>query len=95
MKKKLFEIQYVLHKADLIYFTWNDVGGTYKVYRDGRHLYEGTVSEFSDGDFNHAKLYNYVIERVEDGIVVDVIAHYRRLHLLNKKPKKVHFNHLS
>lgn len=74
MKKKLFEIQTVLHKADLIYFTWNDVGGTYKVYRDGHHLYEGTVSEFSDGDFKHAKLYNYVIERVEDGIVIDVIA---------------------
>lgn len=74
MKKKLFEIQTVLHKADLIYFTWNDVGGTYKVYRDGHHLYEGTVSEFSDGDFKHAKLYNYVIERVEDDIVIDVIA---------------------
>ncbi len=74
MKKKLFEIQTVLHKADLIYFTWNDVGGTYCVYKDGQHLYEGTVSEFSDGDFKHAKLYNYVIERVEDGIVVDVIA---------------------
>ena len=44
------------------------------VYKDGHHLYEGTVSEFSDGDFKHAKLYNYVIERVEDGNVVDVIA---------------------
>ena len=63
-----------MHKADLIYFTWNDVGGIYKVYRDGHHLYEGTVAEFSDGDFKHAKLYNYVIERVEDGNVVDVIA---------------------
>ncbi|KAA0948673.1 DUF3238 domain-containing protein [Sporosarcina sp. ANT_H38] len=72
--KKSFEIQTVLHKADLIYFTWNDVGGTYNVYKDGHHLYEGTVSEFSDGDFKHAKLYNYVIERVEEGIVVEVIA---------------------
>ncbi|MBO0600907.1 DUF3238 domain-containing protein [Sporosarcina sp. E16_3] len=74
MKKKLFEIQTVLHKADLIYFTWNDVGGTYCVYKDGHHLYEGTVSEFSDGDFKHAKLYNYVIERVEAGVVVDIIV---------------------
>ncbi|MER2090976.1 MAG: hypothetical protein ABS920_14650 [Sporosarcina sp.] len=72
MKKK-FEIQTVLHKPDLIYFTWNDVGGTYNVYKDGNHLYEGTVSEFSDGDFKHAKLYNYSIERVENGSVVDVI----------------------
>ena len=72
--KKLFEIQTVLHKPNLIYFTWNDVGGIYNVYKDGRHLYEGTVSEFSDGDFKHAKLYNYSIERVENGTVVDVIA---------------------
>ncbi|HJF32533.1 MAG TPA: DUF3238 domain-containing protein [Sporosarcina psychrophila] len=74
MRKKKFEIQTVLHKPDLIYFTWNDIGGTYNVYKDGHHLYEGTVSEFSDGDFKHAKLYNYVIERVEGGEVVDVIA---------------------
>lgn len=74
MKKKAFEIQTVLHKPDLIYFTWNDVGGIYNVYKDGCHLYEGTVPEFNDGDFKHGKLYNYSIERVEDGNVVDVIV---------------------
>lgn len=70
----LFEIKTVVHQADLIYFTWNDVGGTYNVYKDGEHVYEGTVPEFSDGDFKHAKLYIYSIERVENGEVVDVIA---------------------
>lgn len=69
-----FEIKTVVHKADLIYFTWNDVGGIYHVFKDGEHVYEGTVPEFSDGDFKHAKLYTYAIERVEHGEVLDVIA---------------------
>lgn len=70
----VFEIKSVMHRPDLIYFTWNDLGGQYNVYKDGVHLYEGTVPEFSDGDFKHAKLYNYSIERVVGGDVVDVIA---------------------
>ncbi|MHA6259132.1 DUF3238 domain-containing protein [Sporosarcina sp. CAU 1771] len=69
-----FEIQTVVNRADLIQFKWNDLGGTYNVYRDGILLYEGTVPEFSDGDFKHAKMYSYAIERVEHGEVVDVIA---------------------
>ncbi|MEK3937028.1 DUF3238 domain-containing protein [Sporosarcina sp. FSL W7-1349] len=72
--QSLFEIQTVLHKADLISFTWNDVGGLYRVYKDGTHLYEGTVAEFSDGDFTHAKFYTYTVERLENGEVVDVIV---------------------
>lgn len=70
----LFEIKTVVHQADVISFTWNDVGGTYHVYKDEEHVYEGTVPEFSDGDFKHAKLYTYAIERVENGEVVDVIT---------------------
>lgn len=69
-----FEINTVLHKADSIYFTWNDVGGIYNVYKDGNHVYEGTVAEFNDGDIQHAKLYNYTIVRIENSEVVDVIA---------------------
>ncbi|WP_342507246.1 DUF3238 domain-containing protein [Sporosarcina sp. FSL K6-2383] len=70
----LFEMKTVMHRADVISFAWNDVGGVYHVYKDGNHVYEGTVPEFNDGDFRHAKLYNYAIERTEDGEVVDVIA---------------------
>lgn len=70
----LFEIQSVKHEHDLISFTWNDVGGFYNVYKDGEHVYEGTVPEFQDGDFKHGKLYHYIVERVEDNQVVDVIA---------------------
>ena len=60
----LFEVESVTHKHDLITFTWKDVGGIYQVYRDGELLYEGTVAEFSDGNFKHAKMYNYSIERL-------------------------------
>jgi hypothetical protein len=70
----IFEVQTVTHQADLISFTWNDAGGIYNVYRDGELLYEGTVTEFDDGDFKHAKMYTYTIERVLNGNVVDVIA---------------------
>ncbi len=64
----------VMHQTDVISFAWNDIGGVYHVYKDGNHVYEGTVPEFNDGDFKHARLYNYAIERTEDGEVVDVIA---------------------
>ena len=70
----LFEIKSVKHEHDLISFTWNDVGGFYNVYKDGEHLYEGSSPEFQDGDFKHGKLYHYMIERVENNQVVDVIA---------------------
>ncbi|WP_252504763.1 DUF3238 domain-containing protein [Sporosarcina sp. Marseille-Q4943] len=70
----LFEIKSVKHEHDLISFIWNDVGGFYNVYKDGKHLYEGSVPEFQDGDFKHGKLYHYIIERVENNQVVDVIA---------------------
>ena len=70
----LFEIKSVKHEHDLISFTWNDVGGFYNVYKDGEHLYEGSYPEFQDADFKHGKLYHYMIERVENNQVVDVIA---------------------
>lgn len=73
-KTKLFEVQAVTHRANLISFKWVDLGGMYKVYRDGNLLYEGTVAEFNDGNFNHAKMYEYSIERVANDEVVDVIA---------------------
>lgn len=70
----LFEVETVTHRHDLISFTWKDVGGIYQVYRDEQLLYEGTVAEFYDGNFKHAKMYNYSIERLVDDKVVDVIA---------------------
>ncbi|MDS9471955.1 DUF3238 domain-containing protein [Sporosarcina pasteurii] len=73
VNEALFEVQTVTHKHDVIHFTWRDLGGNYYVYRDGELLYEGTVAEFKDGDFKHAKLYNYSIERVVNEEVVDVV----------------------
>lgn len=73
MKKALFEISSVIHTHDAIRFTWPDIGGMYYVYRDEELLYEGTVPEFRDGQFKHAKLYHYSIERVVDGVVADIV----------------------
>lgn len=71
---KRFEIKSLSHHPNLIEFTWHDIGGMYHVYRDRELLYEGSVAEFKDGDFNHARMYNYSIEQVENGVVVRVIA---------------------
>lgn len=70
----LFEIKMVRHEPDLLSFSWNDVGGFYNVYKDSKHLYEGSVPEFQDGDFKHGKLHHYIVERVENNQVVDVIV---------------------
>lgn len=69
-----FEIQSVIHRHDMIFFKWADVGGEYRVYRDHELLYEGTVASFRDGQFKHAKMYHYAIERLEKGEVIEVIA---------------------
>lgn len=74
MGQEKFEVKMVTHRPDLIYFNWRDLGGTYKVYRNGQLLYEGTVPEFGDGSFQHAQMYSYSIERIVDEKVVDVIA---------------------
>lgn len=72
--EELFEIKSVTHRPNLIIFSWADIGGQYKVFRDGELLYEGTVPEFKDGHFHQAKMYSYSIERLIDNEVVDVIA---------------------
>lgn len=74
VKDELFEIQTVTHRPNVILFSWTDLGGIYKVYRDDELLYEGTVPEFRDGLFTHAKMYHYSIERMINGEVVNVIA---------------------
>ena len=74
MKKKQFEVEAVTHRHDVIYFSWADLGGIYQVYRDEELLYEGTVAEFRDGNFKHAKMYRYSIERLINDEVVDVIV---------------------
>lgn len=74
MGKKNFEVQTVMHRHDVIEFTWTDLGGDYQVYRDAELLYEGTVAAFRDGNFKHAKMYHYSIERIVNEEVVEVIA---------------------
>ena len=76
---ELFEVQTVTHQSDLIHFTWNDVGGDISCVSRWELLYEGTVPEFDDGDFKHAKMYNYSIERVEDAKLSMSLRYKHRL----------------
>lgn len=73
MKNK-FEIQRLDHSLEDITFTWSDIGGYYRVYKDERQMYEGTVPTFSDGELNTASPFQYTIERVEEERVKDVIV---------------------
>lgn len=69
----LFEIQSVLHTKNTLHFKWSDLGGTYLIYRDHTLLYEGLVASFQDEQLKEGQIYNYLIERVVQGVVVDVI----------------------
>ena len=69
-----FEITSVLHEANRIAFEWQDAGGTYHVYKDGEHMYEGTSTNFQDTDLTPGNFYKYTIERHEEGEVKDVLV---------------------
>ncbi|WP_432353460.1 DUF3238 domain-containing protein [Sporosarcina sp. A2] len=69
-----FEIKSVTHEVGRIAFEWDDAGGTYHVYKDGDHIYEGTSPDFQDTDLDPNKLYKYTIERHVDEEVKDVIV---------------------
>ncbi|GKV68486.1 hypothetical protein NCCP2716_09840 [Sporosarcina sp. NCCP-2716] len=69
-----FEITSVTHEIGRIAFDWEDTGGTYHVYKDGEHVYEGTSTDFQDTDFTPGKLYKYTIERQQEGMTKDVIV---------------------
>ena len=73
MEKK-FEVERMDHSLEDITFTWSDVGGDYRVYKNEQQVYEGTAPEFSDGDLDPSHPFQYTIERVEDGRVRDVIV---------------------
>lgn len=62
----LFTVQSLTRKRDVITFTWTDVGKAYRVYRDGKRIYEGTVPFFTDDMVIEGKLYDYSIECVQD-----------------------------
>ena len=69
-----FEIERVTHEVGSISFTWKDIGGFYRVFKDEDHVYEGTACEFSDGDLQQSKMYRYTIERLKNDSVVDVVV---------------------
>lgn len=69
----LFEIQSVLHTKNALHFKWSDLGGTYFIYRDRKLVYEGPNASFQDETLVEGKIYNYVIERILQNEIVDVI----------------------
>lgn len=64
-KTAIFTIQSIRRQGDTIAFAWTDVGATYRVYRDGQRLYEGTASSFVDGLVVEGRMYDYSIECVQ------------------------------
>ncbi len=71
--KKLFEVQSMKHTLEDINFTWSDIGGYYRVYKNEQQVYEGTVPNFTDGELDTSHPFQYTIECVEEGNVKDVI----------------------
>lgn len=69
-----FEITSVTHEVGRIAFDWDDAGGTYHVYKDGEHIYEGTSPDFQDTDILADTFYKYTIERHVNDEVKDVIV---------------------
>ncbi|MGG0643958.1 DUF3238 domain-containing protein [Sporosarcina gallistercoris] len=69
-----FEITSVTHEVGRIAFEWDDAGGTYHVYKDGEHIYEGTSPDFQDTDLLADTYYKYTIERHANDEVKDVIV---------------------
>lgn len=70
----LFEVQSMKHSLGELSFVWSDTGGYYRVYKNERQLYEGTVAEFTDGELDSRHPFQYTIERVKDEKVEDVIV---------------------
>lgn len=71
---KLFEVQRMDHSLEDITFTWSDIGGCYRVYKNEQQVYEGTAPKFTDGELDTSHPFQYTIEHVEEGNVKDVIV---------------------
>lgn len=69
-----FEITSIIHEVGRIAFEWDDAGGTYHVYKDSEHIYEGTSPDFQDTDILADTFYKYIIERHVNDEVKDVIV---------------------
>ena len=72
--EKRFEVHDMHHSLDDITFTWSDIGGYYRVFKNEQQVYEGTAPKFTDGELDSAHPFQYTIERVEEERVQDVIV---------------------
>lgn len=72
---KRLEIDLLKQSDSLIYFMWSATGRTYKLYRDGQLVYEGTSNSFKDVDLARGEIYTYLLEEIgEDGEVSERLA---------------------
>ena len=81
-----FEITSVIHEFGRIAFEWDDAGGTYHVYKDSEHIYEGTSTDFQDTDVIPRNSYKYTIERHVEGVIEDVIVMQTSAFSIEKTP---------
>lgn len=57
-----------------IFFIWTNTGGTCRIERDGKIIYEGTDNSFKDEGLTPGELYIYTVERLDlDGKAIDRI----------------------
>lgn len=68
-----FEMKSVIHEMGQIAFEWEEVGGTYHVYREGKCIYEGTATNFKDTDVTPGNSYKYTIENHVEGVAKDIV----------------------
>lgn len=66
------ELELLEQTDTTIFFIWTNSGGTCRVERDGKLLYEGTENSFKDENLTPGELYIYTIEKMDlDNRVID------------------------
>ncbi|MED4302133.1 DUF3238 domain-containing protein [Geobacillus stearothermophilus] len=70
----------------------NDLGDYYKVYRDGKKIWEGSKEEFVDNNLEPDYYYNYKIGVYKNNKLIDIISHKVKTKdkNLNKKKQEEH-----
>ena len=59
------ELELLEQTDTTIFFIWSNTGGTYRVKRDGKLLYEGAENSYTDEGLFPGELYLYTIDRVD------------------------------
>ncbi|MFD1032736.1 DUF3238 domain-containing protein [Metaplanococcus flavidus] len=65
------ELELLEQTETTIFFIWSNTGGTYRVERDGKLIYNGTDNSIKDENLTPGELYIYTVERLdlEDNVI--------------------------